>query len=253
MNKKTREEAIKELSLMLMYLTRFQNNNEFCRYQEVSSKEYEFGVLNQFEESGLLIQTQKSKYAYMTEKGKAYARELLQTYQLSDKELYERFVFRNIRQEEAEQAVFVENTCFPPNEACSREMMLTRIAKAPELFLVAEDRQTGEMAGFLSGISTDENCFRDEFFWDADLHDQNGRNIMLLGLDVLPAYRNQGLARELMYHYLRREQEKNRQMVVLTCLPAKVKMYQKMGFHDEGIANSTWGGEQWHEMSYAIN
>jgi hypothetical protein len=25
-------------------------------------------------------------------------------------------------------------------------------------------------------------------------------------------------------------------------------MYEKMGFIDRGIANSTWGGEEWHEM-----
>jgi hypothetical protein len=29
-------------------------------------------------------------------------------------------------------------------------------------------------------------------------------------------------------------------------------MYEKMGFLDRGIANSTWGGEEWHEMSYRI-
>jgi len=172
--------------------------------------------------------------------------------QLSDKGLYERFNFRNIRQEEAEQAAIIEDICFPPNEACSREMMLTRIEKAPEMFLVAEDRHTGEIAGFLSGLSTDEDSFRDEFFWDADLYNPNGKNIMLLGLDVLPEYRGQGLARELMCQYLRREREKNRHIVLLTCLPSKVEMYKKMGFRDEGIANSAWGGEQWHEMSCVI-
>lgn len=189
----------------------------------------------------------------MTEMGKEYGREPLQKYQISDKELYERFIFRNIRQEEAEQAAMIETTCFPPNEACSREMMFARIAKAPELFLVAEDRHTGKIAGFLSGICTDEYSFRDEFFLDAELHNENGRNIMLLGLDVLPEYRKQGLARELMYQYLRRESEKDKRLVILTCIPSKVKMYKKMGFRDQGLANSTWGGEQWHEMSYVIN
>lgn len=29
-------------------------------------------------------------------------------------------------------------------------------------------------------------------------------------------------------------------------------MYKKMGFADLGIANSTWGNEQWHEMRYVI-
>lgn len=176
-----------------------------------------------------------------------------QTRQQATEALYKTFIFRNIRQEEAEQAALIESCCFPPNEACSREMMLARIAKAPELFLVAEDRRTGKIAGFLNGLSTNEYSFRDEFFEDAELYDENGKNIMLLGLDVLPEYRGQGLARELMYEYLRREQEKGRQLALLTCLPSKVKMYTKMGFRDQGLANSTWGGEQWHEMSCVIN
>lgn len=67
--------------------------------------------------------------------------------------LYKRFEFRNIRPEEAEQAAEIERICFPPNEACSREMMLDRVAKAPELFLVAVDKDTGKIAGLLNGIS----------------------------------------------------------------------------------------------------
>ena len=172
--------------------------------------------------------------------------------QLSDQDLYERFEFRNIRLEEADEAAEIERVCFPPNEACSKGMILERVAKAPELFLVAIDKHTGEMAGFLNGIATNEYSFRDEFFKDANLHDPKGRNIMLLGLDVIPKYRKQGLARELMYRYLRRERENGRNLILLTCIQSKVKMYEKMGFRDEGIANSTWGGIQWHEMSCVI-
>lgn len=172
---------------------------------------------------------------------------------MPDQDIYERFEFRTIRLEEAEEAAEIERVCFPPNEACSKEMMLERAAKAPELFLVAIDKHTGKMAGFLNGLSTDEYSFRDEFFTDANLHNPNGRNIMLLGLDVIPEYRKQGLARELMYQYLRRERENGRRMILLTCSQSKVKMYKKMGFRDEGIADSTWGGSQWHEMSCVIN
>ena len=35
-------------------------------------------------------------------------------------------------------------------------------------------------------------------------------------------------------------------------LQQKVKMYEKFGFTDRGMANSTWGGEEWHEMSYTL-
>ena len=166
--------------------------------------------------------------------------------------LTEKFEFRNILPEEADQAVAIELICFPPNEACSEKHMKKRIAKAPELFLVAVDKETGRLAGFLNGLSTNEEIFRDEFFTDEDLYEPAGRNVMLLGLDVLPEYRGQGLARELVRQYANREREKGRQSLILTCLDAKVKMYEKMGFADKGIANSTWGGEEWHEMSCVI-
>ena len=69
---------------------------------------------------------------------------------------------------------------------------------------------------------------------------------------VLPKYRGQGLARELVSQYSKREQENNRHTLVLTCLKEKVEMYRKFGFTDLGIANSTWGGEEWHEMRYTL-
>ncbi|MBQ3513955.1 MAG: GNAT family N-acetyltransferase [Lachnospiraceae bacterium] len=171
---------------------------------------------------------------------------------MDKKEILEKFEFRNIRPEETEQAVAIEQICFPPNEACSEQHMKERIAKASELFLVAVDKETGKIAGFLNGLSTEEEIFRDEFFVNADLYQPDGKNIMLLGLDVLPKYRRQGLAREIVAEYVRREREKGRKMLILTCLKAKVEMYQKFGFTDQGIADSTWGGEEWHEMSKKI-
>ncbi len=173
---------------------------------------------------------------------------LLEKYDTIDRETEQRFQFRSILPEEADQAARIEEICFPPNEACSEKMMRERVLTAPELFLVAIDRQSGKIAGFLNGLSTEESVFRDEFFTDAKLYDPAGRNVMLLGLDVLPEYRGQGLARAIMFQYLRRERERGREAAILTCLDSKVKMYEKMGFEDRGIAQSSWGGEQWHEM-----
>lgn len=176
-----------------------------------------------------------------------------QKHSLPDQKLHEKFDFRCIRPDEAGQAAEIEKICFPPNEACSERMMLERVKKAPEYFLVAVDKANGRVAGFLNGLATEETSFRDEFFTNADLHDPEGRNIMLLGLDVLPEYRRQGLASEIMRQYLRRQKADNKRLLLLTCLQSKVKMYEKMGFRDEGIADSTWGGEEWHEMSCALN
>ena len=167
--------------------------------------------------------------------------------------LAERFDFRNILPEEADQAAEIERICFPPNEACSEKMMKDRVQTAPELFLAAVDKETGKIAGFLNGLATDETVLRDEFFKDAGLHDPEGKNIMLLGLDVLPEYRRQGLATAIMSRYLERERQKGRKTIILTCLEGKVKMYEKMGFQNQGISGSVWGGEQWYEMSCALN
>lgn len=160
----------------------------------------------------------------------------------------ERFAFRAILPEEKEQVSEIEEICFPPNEACSREQMSRRADLAADLFLVAEDRKTGRIAGFLNGIATNERAFRDEFFMDAALHDSAGDTVMLCGLDVLPAYRHQGLATELVSRYVRRERARGRKRLVLTCLEEKVPMYESMGFADLGLSASVWGGESWHEM-----
>ena len=164
----------------------------------------------------------------------------------------ERFAFRDICPEEADEAVEIEQICFPPNEACSEKHMKERIGKASELFLVAADKETGKIAGYLNGISTDEQVFRDEFFTDASLHEPEGKTVMLVGLDVRPEYRGKGLAREIVSRYAKREREKGRQSLVLTCHEEKIGMYERMGFHNRGIAASSWGGEQWYEMRLSL-
>jgi ribosomal protein S18 acetylase RimI-like enzyme len=173
--------------------------------------------------------------------------------ELPDNDLRKQFEFRTIHPEEATQAIAIEQICFPPNEACTGKIMGERVIVAPELFLVAVDRQSGKMAGFLNGLSTDEFTFRDEFFTNVQLHNPNGKNIMIMGLDVLPEYRKQGLATAIMYEYLRREHDRGRKRILLTCLKSKVKMYEKMGFQSHGIAESSWGDELWYEMSHELN
>ena len=171
---------------------------------------------------------------------------------MTDTHISERYEFRNIKQNEAEEAAEIERICFPPNEACSKKHMKDRVAGIADLFLVAIDRENGKMAGFFNGIATNEEKFRDEFFTDAGLHDPDGKVVMLLGLDVLPEYRGQGLARKIVSEYIRREKANKRKLLILTCLENKIKMYEGMGYENHGTANSTWGGEEWYEMGYQL-
>jgi ribosomal protein S18 acetylase RimI-like enzyme len=257
MDKKSRQEAIDELTLALLYLTRFPDG-EGNRYDEIAWKNYDFNAIDRLDEEKLIINPKRKrgggyKYAYMTEKGREKARELLRMMNIEDDSIYEKYEFRSIRPEEADEAAEIERICFPPNEACTKEHILERISVASEQFFVAIEKETGKIAGFLNGICTDEMVFRDEFFTDESLHDPKGKNVMLLGLDVLPEYRKQGLARELVWNYCRREEEQGRKRLVLTCNASKVKMYRKFGFRDLGESASEWGGEKWHEMDIFLS
>lgn len=166
--------------------------------------------------------------------------------------LAKKYEFRTILKSEAQQTVEIEQICFPPNEACSEKHMKERVNSAPEMFLVAIDKETGKIAAFINGLATNEEIFRDEFFTDVSLYNPNGRNIMILGVDVLPAHRMIGLATELMRRYVLKAENENRKRFLLTCLADKVEMYKKMGYEDNGISGSTWGGEEWHDMSYTL-
>lgn len=53
---------------------------------------------------------------------------------------------------------------------------------------------------------------------------------------------------ENWYAGISKENGAGRKEIILTCLESKVAMYEKFGFKDKGIAQSTWGGEEWHEM-----
>ena len=83
---------------------------------------------------------------------------------MSNKHISERYEFRNIKQNEAEEAAEIERICFPPNEACSKKHMKDRVAGIADLFLVAIDKENGKMAGFLNGLATDDEILKDEFF-----------------------------------------------------------------------------------------
>ncbi len=161
---------------------------------------------------------------------------------------FERFEFRPIRAEEFDEAAKIESICFPPNEACSRTMIMKRAKSAPETFLIAFDKVNHKIAGFLNGLATDEEKFRDDFFKDVNLHNKKGKNIMVLGLDVLPEYRHNGLATVIMNHYIDLAEENKREKIILTCHDELVKFYLGFGFEDLGYGDSVWGGEKWHDM-----
>jgi len=166
-----------------------------------------------------------------------------------------RFLFRHLdpsNNDERQRAIDIELICFPPNEACRPEDMQRRFDKASDIFLVAVDRSTGLVAGFCNGVATNDTRFTDKFFTDISAHEPEGKNVMILGLDVLPEYRGMGLASAIMARFLDEQRAAGRERVYLTCLDHLVKMYEGMGYTDNGTSDSVWGGCAWHEMEVRL-
>ena len=82
------EEAMRELTLMLLYLSRF---TQVERHQEATDfyawKNYDFNILNELDNEDFIRQgnhPSRSKSVYITESGMEQAKEFLSKYGISD-------------------------------------------------------------------------------------------------------------------------------------------------------------------------
>ncbi len=166
--------------------------------------------------------------------------------------LEKRFCFRSVSKEDIDKVIHIEQVCFPPNEACSAKQMKERVENAAEFFQLLVDVKNETIAGFINGVCTMEDKFKDEFFTDISTHNVGGKNVMICGVDVLPQYEGRGLAGLMMNGYKARMKRMGKEKLVLTNLHRLTHFYEKMGFKDLGIADSSWGGEEWHEMEFYI-
>ena len=75
---------------------------------------------------------------------------------------------------------------------------------------------------------------------------------MIFGVNTLPEYRRRGLAGQLLEQAISDAKKQGRENLLLTNLEEKVPFYKRMGYVDLGQADSTWGGEVWHEMKLVL-
>ncbi len=88
MNKTSAKDAMRELSMVLIYLSRFAEGERFEDATDFRAwKGYNFNVLNELEEADYIWQgnhPSRSKSVYITEDGKERARELMEKYGIAD-------------------------------------------------------------------------------------------------------------------------------------------------------------------------
>ncbi len=77
------KEKIKELTLMLLHLTSWEENEFGMQYRK-SWKGYDFGILNELTEEDLIRGGHRSKSVVVTDEGMKKAKELLKKYGIDE-------------------------------------------------------------------------------------------------------------------------------------------------------------------------
>ncbi|UZW16232.1 GNAT family N-acetyltransferase [Clostridium pasteurianum] len=158
----------------------------------------------------------------------------------------EKVTIRQVKINDLDFVAKVEEVCFPKAEAASKESLKQRINTFSEVFFVAEIK--GEIIGFINGCVTNKTTIHDELYKDSSLHIPDGDYQTIFGLDVVPEYRNQGIAAKLMNYMIKVSKESGRKGVILTCKDKLIHYYEKFGYINKGLSKSVHGGAEWYDM-----
>lgn len=140
----------------------------------------------------------------------------------------------------------LEKACFPPLEAAPKESFEKRLRVFPDHFWLMYEEDT--LLSCVNGFVTNDEILTDEMFEDAGMHDENGAWQMIFGVLTHPDHRMKGYASELMKRAVEDAKNQKRKGVILTCKPALIPFYARLGFMDEGVSPSEHGGALWHQM-----
>jgi len=167
-----------------------------------------------------------------------------------DKQHEDPLTIRPAKAEDITRIAEIEALCFPADEAASLTTLTERFEAFPENFLVAE--LGGRLIGFINGCATSSPVIYDDLYHGTGLHEPDGPNLTVFGIDVDPAYQRRGVAADLMRHYIDKAAFEGRRTIILTCKAHLIHYYATFGFISSGISDSTHGGAVWYDMALAI-
>lgn len=155
----------------------------------------------------------------------------------------------NIRlatKEDLNEIIKIESICFPEAEAAKESDFQKRFDAFKENFIIEEDN--GKIIGFINGCTTDLPKLPDELYHNVQLHKKHGDYQTIFGLNVLPDYRRNGVAAQLMNYFIELSKERGKKGMVLTCKNHLIHYYEKFGFKHQGVSASEHGGAVWNDM-----
>ncbi len=140
----------------------------------------------------------------------------------------------------------VESESFPKEEAARREDFEKRLKIYPNHFWVLE--LDGRIISLINGMITNDETKHDELLENPQLHNENGKWLIVFGVATSPDYRKKGYAKALMNKVIEDTKLEKRKGIVLICKDELISFYEQFGFVYEGVSSSTHGGVKWNNM-----
>lgn len=167
------------------------------------------------------------------------------------KEMNQKEIIRDVREEELETVAKIEAECFPAAEAAGLSDFKERFRTCVGSFFVAEDTD-GSLMGFCNGACSQGTELTDDFYHETTRHDPEGPYQMIFGLDTLPVYQGRGVGSSLMKHMIESARQRGKKAVILTCKEHMIPFYEKIGYEFVEKADSNHGGAVWYKMIYRL-
>ena len=157
---------------------------------------------------------------------------------------------RRVKDSDLDDCYRVESTCYTADGA-TMEKIQKRIKLFLEGFLVAESK--GAIIGLINSASTDKEDITDEELKDMVGHVQDGRNMVIFSLAVIPEFQGKGISSQLMLMFFDVSKGLKKEKILLLCKSELIPYYQKYGFLSGGKSKSKHGGFEWYEMNLVLN
>lgn len=141
----------------------------------------------------------------------------------------------------------IEVANFSEEEAIPKDVLADHIQKIQTSFLVAE--QDGALLGYLEGPVVKERHLKDSSFTAVeDFSEDPGGFISITSLSIAPEAQGLGVGKILLDTMKEIARRDGREGINLTCHDYLIPYYEKHGFVNEGLSQSTYAGEIWYDM-----
>jgi len=160
-------------------------------------------------------------------------------------------IIRNATLNDLAAVTDLESICFPAAEAAPKQIIKMRLEAYPKGFFVME--LDNKIIGFINGGSVDSPTIQDVFFESMEHHRDDGKNLIIFGLDVHPDHQGNGYAKELMDYFIDFSKHENKEAILLTCKDHLLDYYARFGYVNQGVSSSVHGGAKWYDMKLKIS